>query len=345
MENRRNKRSLNRKKQNNVIYLLFIALLVAVLAIILVLALKKRTPVEAANESVQFDDTEADAEKWQEGVISYNGKRYKFNNNIRTYLYMGIDNDDPVKTAPDSVSGGQSDAMFLLVVDEKEEKLSVLAIHRNTMADVDVYDKDGNFQGTYKLQICLAHGYGDGMRTSCSRSVDAVSRLLYNLPINGYLALNMGGIPMLNDAVGGVTVEVLNDLDNPSRGVSLKEGETVTLNGDEAYVYLRSRDTKEYDSASVRLKRQIQYIENFMEKGKNLSIGSATQAYNATSDYIVTNIDFASLAEEVLSCEFDSSRMYEVPGEVTMGETYEEYYVDEEALYEMIIEIFYVPVE
>ena len=345
MDNRGKKSNVSRKKQNNVIYLLFVLLLVAVMGIVLFLALRKRTPVEAADEVSVADSTDTGEEKWQEGVISYNGKRYKFNSNIRTYLYMGIDNDAPVKTAPDSISGGQSDALFLLIVDEKKQELSVLAIHRNTMADVDVYDKDGNFQGTYSLQICLAHGYGDGMRTSCTHSVDAVSRLLYNLPINGYLALNMGGIPALNDAVGGVTVDVLTDLSYPAKGVTLKQGETVTLTGDEAYVYLRSRDINEYDSASVRLSRQIQYIENFMEKGKSLGMGTAMQAYNSVSDYIVTNIDFASLAEEVLSCEFDASRMYQIPGEVTMGETFEEYHVDEEALYEMIIEIFYEPVE
>ena len=59
----------------------------------------------------------------------------------------------------------------------------------------------------------------------------------------------------------------------------------------------------------------------------------------------MSNIDFAKLADEVFACEFDPSRMYTLPGEVTMGEEYEEYNLDEDALYQMIIDIFYKTVD
>ena len=36
--------------------------------------------------------------------------------------------------------------------------------------------------------------------------------------------------------------------------------------------------------------------------------------------------------------------MYTVPGETVMGDQYEEYYVDEDALLNLIMEVFYVPV-
>ena len=90
--------------------------------------------------------------------------------------------------------------------------LSIIAVNRNAMALVDVYDEDGVYMGQYTKQITLQHGYGDGMELSCERSVAAVSRLFYNLPISGYAAINMGAIPALNDAVGGVQVTVLDDV-------------------------------------------------------------------------------------------------------------------------------------
>lgn len=43
---------------------------------------------------------------------------------------MGIDNDQPVAPAKDGISGGQSDAMFLLVQDSKTKTMSVVALHR-----------------------------------------------------------------------------------------------------------------------------------------------------------------------------------------------------------------------
>ena len=46
-----------------------------------------------------------------------------------------------------------------------------------------------------------------------------------------------------------------------------------------------------------------------------------------------------------MECKFDASRMYSVPGEMQEGTLFEEYIVDDTALYEMILEVFYEPVE
>lgn len=345
----RNERNTQENKKNNIIVILFIVLLAVILAVVVILAVKKQREdaAMAGWESTAEPDT-AVVEKWQEGDVSYNGRKYRYNTSIKTYLFMGIDKTGAVEEAEDGISGGQSDAMFLLVSDAKAQKLSVIAINRNTMTAVDVYDREENYVGQYNLQICLQHGYGDGMRTSCLRSVDAVSRLFYNLPIGGYLSLQMEGVPMLNDAVGGVTVEVMDDLESQELGVSLKQGETVTLDGNEAYVYLRSRDLEEFGSASRRLERQQQYLLGFLPRAKEAAAGGESavmKVYNAISDYAVTNIDFVDLVTEAKDYTFDASCIYSVPGELIMGTQFEEYYVDDEALYEMILEIFYEPME
>lgn len=176
-------------------------------------------------------------------------------------------------------------------------------------------------------------------------SVDAVSNLLYGMPINGYFAMNMGGLVQMNDAVGGVTVDVMQDIEDENKGVSLKEGETVTLNGDEAYDYIRVRDTSVFDSSTARLNRQIQYITALTFQMKALGVNKAMEIYDSVSDYVVTNIEMNSLAEKVWDCKFDTTQVYHIPGETVMGDEYEEYNVDEDALYQMIIDIFYEPVE
>ena len=40
-------------------------------------------------------DTTQDSgqEKWQEGVVAYQGKEYLYNTDIKTYLMMGVDID------------------------------------------------------------------------------------------------------------------------------------------------------------------------------------------------------------------------------------------------------------
>lgn len=323
------------KKKNIIVFIISIVAILAISAV--AFAMK--------NNSKEEKDTSSELQQESENYISYNGQRYQHNDHLRTYLYMGIDKDGPVTEAEDSVSGGQSDAMFLIVVDSEKKTISVLSINRNAMTDVDVYDKDGNFVETRKLQICLQHGFGDGMRTSCQRSVDAVSNLLYGEPVSGYIAMNMDAMPMMNDSVGGVTVEVLDDLTSPSRNVSLHKGETVTLNGDEAYVYLRSRDINEFDSATERLNRQMQYIQALVKQAKSKDTATLVSAYDAITDYIVTNVDVPNLVNKLTTYEFDDSRMYTIPGETKMGEQYEEYHVDEDALYQVMLDIFYKPVE
>ena len=289
--------------------------------------------------------TEADTDaggKWSEGIVTYGGKQYKYNTKIRSYLFMGIDTDEPVQKKAKGIKGDQADALFLLVEDADSEKLSVIAIHRNTMTDIQECDENGNEIGNEIAQICLQHAYGDGERLSCQRQTEAVSNLFYGIPIKGYISLNMGGIGLLNDAVGGVEVEVLDDL--TSKDAALVQGETVKLNADQAYLYVRSRDTGVFDSATDRLKRQKQYLNAFIPKArqKASTASGAMSIYNKAEDYLFTNVEYARLAEELSDLEYDPDKdMYEIPGEVRMGEEYEEFYTDEQGFYEMVLNIFY----
>lgn len=304
----------------------------------------KKMSGQESDPPVQAAEREADTEpleKWQEGTIFYNGKSYQYNAALKSYLFMGIDKDEKVRAVPDGIDGGQCDALFLLVVDEKKARLSLIKIHRNTMTEVDVYDEDGTHLGPMELQLCLQHGYGDGARLSCSRTVAAVEKLFYNIPIKGYFAMNMGGIRALNDAVGGVSVEVLEDVSMPELGVSLKEGEQVTLDGDEAYAYVRKRDIAEFDSATGRMERQSQYLSELIPMLQDMGESKANGILEELDDYVVSDIIYLDLLEETGGLTFSDADIYTVPGETVLNGEFEEYHVDEDAFYEMILDIFY----
>lgn len=344
MKNRRH----GRRKSNIGVYVLIIGLILLAFVVSGCMLLLKRKEVQTQQmssvEAPDYDNTD----KWSEGVISYNGKNYRYNKNIRTYLFMGIDTDEPVHKAEDGISGGQADALFLLVEDRDKNKLSIISIHRNTMTPVQVYDKDGEYGGERELQICLQHGYGDGERLSCQRTVDCVTKLFYGIPIHGYMSLNMGGIGLLNDAVDGVEVTVLHNIDSEAQNVHLIQGETKILNGTEAYAYVRSRDVSEFDSASDRLERQEQYLNCLLPQmqKKVKSVSSAAEIYRQAEDYLYSNIDYSRLADEMSDMSYDSSEnMYNVPGEVVMGEKFEEFRVDEDGLYQLILDVFYDDVD
>ena len=322
---------------------IIIIIVLACLAVGVIIIKKMKENSEPTSSAVEAPDYD-NADKWSEGIVTYNNQKYRYNNKIRTYLFMGIDSDEPVQKAKDGISGGQADALFLIVVDNAHDKLSLVSIHRNLMTTVKMYNREGEYTGDAELQICLQHGYGDGERLSCQRTVDCVSNLFYGIPINGYVSLNMGGIGLLNDALGGVEVTVMQDLENTGRNVHLTAGETKVLNGDEAYVYVRSRDVTQFDSASDRLARQEQYLNNMIPAmlKKIRKASSAVSVYGAAEDYIYSNIDYNRLADEIADMTYDSAEgMREVPGEVVMGEQLEEFYADDDGLYQLILDVFY----
>lgn len=332
----------NRKKNKLPFIILLLLLFMILLGVIIMAGKSSENNIETEEHPV---DTETEAlEKWQEGIISYNGKEYIYNQDIKAYLIMGIDKEGKVAAAEDYQSGGQSDAMFLLITNADNKTMSVVSINRNTMTKIETYYKNGLSSGAKDAQICTQHGFGDGRQLSCTRTVDAVSYLFYNLPIHGYLSLRLDAIPILNDAIGGVELKVLEDVSYANRDVDLKKGEVVTLTGIEAYYYLRGRELDTFDSSTNRLRRQEQYITSFVEQAMQATSGSTSKMldmYEQVEDYIVTNLDFASLASELSEYAYDESRMYTIPGETVQGETFEEYHIEEDAFYDMIIELFY----
>jgi len=67
--------------------------------------------------------------------------------------------------------------------------------------------------------------------------------------------------------------------------------------------------------------------------------------YAGISDSVLTNLSrtqILSLALTGISCGFSEESLQVVPGEQVMGDYYEEFHVDEEQFYEMILDLFYI---
>lgn len=293
--------------------------------------------------------TEAEKGVWQDGWVKYQNQIYAYNEDILTFLFMGVDKqEETVQRMPEGTEGGQADALFLLVLNPHRKEMDLIGINRNTMTQIDVYSETGTYINTITAQICVQHGFGDGMEKSCIYQKEAVSRLFYGLPIHGYAAVNISAASSLNDAVGGVDVTVLEDMTSVSP--LLEEGARVHLEGEDALTYVRWRDRDSFASADRRLERQMQYLEGFAEKARSRAgedIFNIAKLYQTVSPAMVTDISADKavyLASQALDYRGGPDNFYILEGETVMGEQFEEYYVDETALYEMILEIFYEPV-
>lgn len=274
-------------------------------------------------------------------TIEYNGKTYIFNDNIVTFALIGVDKE--ILGLDNAVVGtaGQADTIALALYDTVSGKASVLAIPRDTIADVNTYDVDGNYLSISKQQICVSYAYGNGGDTSCENTLTSISRLIFGIPINYYIALDLDGIPVLNDSVGGVKVTCLETIGQ------FTEGETIVLHGEEADRYVRKRDTEKIDADAYRRVRQKQYMEQFISQAiavikKDFSF--VPKFYNLASNYSVTNItaDMATyIGTNLIGKNFGIQDFKTVPGEYRKGEKYSEYIVDSDGLFEMVLELFY----
>ncbi len=202
----------------------------------------------------------------------------------------------------------------------------------------------------------MQYGFGDGGRKSCGYQIEAVRKLLYEIPINGYIAVDMDVIPIVTDAVEGVDLTALGDVRNEKKEIILREGEQVHLTGELAYWYVRDRDVAKELSADERLERQKQFLTEFLDKAGEIvrqDIMMPVRIFNEIAGRAVTDItadEIVYLAATAGNYHFDADQVYTIPGESVSGEEnedseFDEFHVDEDGLFELILELFYEPVE
>lgn len=301
------------------------------------------------NESMKIDsaDSPDNLQVEQNGKnIIYNGKKYAYNENMTTILCMGVDKESISDT---SVSGlnGQADALFLYAMDTSTGQSTIIPIPRDTMAEVDLYSAEGKYVSSSKKQICLSYAYGDGKETSCENTLKSVERMFYGLPINSYVAIDLKAIDIISSKVGGVKVtptESFNYL-----GYYFKKGVEVNLKGEKARAYIRSRDDSKLDSSLTRMARQKQFLTAFfgkaLEKTKK-DISFPVDVYKSASRYMITDINVAEVSFLATAVLKGGGLTYKsIEGEMKKGEEHAEFHADSESIYNLIIEVFYKPVD
>lgn len=299
--------------------------------------------LEQKEEELPADET------LEEGVLYYQGEKYRYNEHLITILVMGIDSMEEAETDENYGQNNRSDANFLVVLDEEKKAIKLLSIPRDIMTDVSVTDINGEVYGTQTQQLALQYAYGDNGEQSCELMVQAVANLLYQMPIHGYAAVNMAAIAPLADAVGGVSLTIPMDLTfiNPE----WTEGTAVLLKGEEAYHYVHDRDTSVAQSAETRSERQKQYLVGFFDAVKDSIKADPTTVidlYRGVAGYVTTDIDLSEmtyLGSLAVEAGFSLGNIETIEGTVLQPGELEEFYPDEDKLYDLIIRTFYEKVE
>jgi LCP family protein required for cell wall assembly len=287
------------------------------------------------------------------GLVSYQGHHYRYNDEMINILCMGIDQYTSDETESETEysfgESGQADTIFLLSLNCRDDTMKLTGISRDTMTEIRTYDYQGNYLGKVKNHLGLAYAFGDGGSESGEFVTEAVSDLLYGLPIHGYVAVRLDAIQKLNDSVGGVTVTLNEDM--ILGGQSYAKGDTVLLQGSQAQNFVQTRDTETTGSNNERMERQKQYAVSFLDEAraalKKRPLLAADLYRELTAD-MVTGIgldEAVYLASLIANMSFSMDDISMLAGETKQGSVYDEFYLDEDALLEQIFDTFYIEVD
>ncbi len=277
-------------------------------------------------------------------VVEIGGEKYRPKTRIKTYLFMGVDAVGKAEAQEEYNGTGQCDVLEVVVVDQNANTYAVLPINRDTITAVKSLEIDGTYIASSDVQIALAHANGDGMEISCENTVDAVSNYLYGQKIDGYLALNMDAIPVINHMAGGVTITIEDDFSESDP--TMKMGETITLTDEQAMHYVHDRMNVADGTNENRMKRQSVYreeVEKIYRKKASQNEKFVLDVYDALRDYMVTSLtkkDCSKLAKAMMKNE--SLGELTIEGEVSTDYLgYKQFIPDKDSLEEVIIQLFY----
>lgn len=293
---------------------------------------------------------------WQDDWVALDGKAYEYDEDIINLLFLGIDRAGSISTETnlDNWKAGQADAIFILSLNPDKKTIRIVGIPRNSMVDVDIYDQNARQMETIHNQICLQYGYAGGGENGLHAMKDAASKLLYELPIHGAFAIGYDAVSIINDKVGGVDVEVLEDM--PEKNKAFVLGNTVHLDGKLALQYVRERDYYQLGSPTLRLKRQKQYITALIQAAKTCVKQDpllVTDLYNSITKYMNTDVtvdEAVYLVRQALDYQFDGDSFYLLQGDdVSVPFTrkdgtedfYDDYYLREDSIRQVMIDAFY----
>ena len=237
------------------------------------------------------------------------GVAFSYANSISNNLHQGIDDDlrsalvqtDMAKEPfyllllgtdgsteryGDDGFGGiyRSDSIMLTRIDPVEKKVALVSLPRDTKVDL------GGEYGEQKINA--AYGLGGPAMT-----VKTVADLA-GVDISHYASVDFDGFAGVVDALGGIEVDVPVDIDDSDAGnVSLKAG-LQTLNGEQALVLCRSRNTYADTAAqpdAMRAANQRLVLAAIARKLLDSDVATIASSVQALSQFVTTDLELTDI--------------------------------------------------
>lgn len=282
---------------------------------------------------------EDEYDSWDDSIV-YNGVTYYPNHNLTTMIFMGIEQSESDLTESQLLgNGGRADTIMLFILNDEDHTIDILEVNRDTWSPVDVFDNDRNYLYSGDMQLCLQYSFSDSPTRGCIITRDKVSDLLYGLNIDYYCSLTLEGMKNVVEAMGGLPVTFDEDLSFIEPEFTANT--TLVLNPDQAERLFRYRDITEVGSNVGRMSRASYVMRQVFDSMIGTDSATLQTCYEAAGNGLTTDMD-ADTLYSIRTYQLD--QIYTLPGEYEAG-YHDEFHIDEEALQQMIVDIFYVEAE
>jgi LCP family protein required for cell wall assembly len=242
------------------------------------------------------------------------------------------------------VNDGLSDTIMLGSYDMKNQHVDVISIPRDTY-----YDRpEADSPAARKINAIYRNGTAVG-------TAEAVSDLLMGIPINYYAVVSYKGIGKIVDSIGGVPVEIpfhmyyKDPTDKPPLFIDIPEGPTI-IDSSNVEEYLRFRKGSpgypSYPEGDIgRVKAQQEFVKSAFKEslGFGLPKVAKTVLKNVDSDL---NLSMAiKITAKAAGLSGENIETYLTPGEPGTKNGASYWWVDEESIEDMLMEIYSIRTE
>jgi LCP family protein required for cell wall assembly len=185
----------------------------------------------------------------------------------------------------------RADSILVARIDPEIEKVWIVSIPRDTRVEIPGYGTD---------KINAAHFYGGP-----SLMVETVEDFL-GMPINHYMDINFTGFVKAVDSLGGVWIDVPQEIDDEKAASGSKNRVTHVdagyqlLNGEQALTFMRSRDY--VDADFTRMKNQQAFFKAIADQATNFdNVFKIPGMIKDVAQYMSTDMTVAEMAKVAIA--------------------------------------------
>lgn len=192
------------------------------------------------------------------------------------------------------VSGARSDTTMVVHIPEGRSKAVAVSIPRDTLLTRPECTNSSGDKAPEQKRAMINGVYAQFGPACVVKTVEKLS----GIRMDHYVEINFSGFKDLVDAIGGVTVDVPQDIHDTSTGLDVSAGPQ-KLDGTQSLAYVRTRHGIGDGSDLGRIGLQQQFMFALLSEVKKQDLlGSPASAYkiaNSATKSLTTDQDLASL--------------------------------------------------